>query len=308
MKIFITGVSGFAGTSLVRYFNDVKGVSLVGHSREVIKTTEKFKEYNVQIVPDCTADIFDKLAVDCIIHLAGIAHDLSNTYGPSDYYEVNNNNTRKVYNEFLKSKVKKFIFLSSIKAAVDIASSPVDETVVPSPVTDYGKSKHFAEQYIQEQPLPKDKSYYIFRPCMIHGAGNKGNLNLLYKFVKSRLPYPLGAFKNQRSFLNVDNFNFIIHEFAAHDHPSGIYHLADPSYLSTTALYKIIATTIGIKPITLNLAPGLLKLAFKLIGKRRMLDKLTENMMVSNEKVVKTIGKSLPVGIEEGVRRTVKSF
>ncbi|MBT1705344.1 NAD-dependent epimerase/dehydratase family protein [Chryseosolibacter indicus] len=308
MKIFITGVSGFAGSSLVRYFNDVKGVSLVGHSREVKKATEKFKGYNIEIVPDYSIEVFNRLGIDCIIHLAGIAHDLSNTYGPSDYYEVNNNSTRRLYDEFLQSNVKKFIFISSIKAAVDTASSPVDEGVEPSPVSDYGKSKFMAEQYIQQQKLSENKSYYIFRPCMIHGPGNKGNLNLLYKFVKARLPYPFGGFRNKRSFLSVDNFTFIVHEFTMGNYASGIYHLADDGYLSTTELYKIISKTIGINPISLNIPPAVLRQVFNVIGKRRMLDKLTEDMMVSNEKVVKAIGKPLPIGIEEGVRRTINSF
>lgn len=79
----------------------------------------------------------------------------------------------------MKSKTKKFIFFSTAKAAADKVDGIQTEDVVPSPVGPYGESKIAAEKYIQEH-LVKEKQVYILRPCMIHGPGNKGNLNLLY--------------------------------------------------------------------------------------------------------------------------------
>lgn len=79
----------------------------------------------------------------------------------------------------MKSKAKKFIFFSTAKAAADKVDGVLTEDVVPTPVGPYGESKIAAEKYIQEH-LVVDKQVYILRPCMIHGPGNKGNLNLLY--------------------------------------------------------------------------------------------------------------------------------
>ncbi|MGK4422647.1 hypothetical protein ACSLVQ_30785, partial [Klebsiella pneumoniae] len=72
-------------------------------------------------------------------------------------------------------------------------------------ITHYGKSKLLSEQFILSQDIPKGKRVYILRPCMIHGPNNKGNLNLLYEIVKKRIPWPLGMFKNKRSFCSIDN-------------------------------------------------------------------------------------------------------
>lgn len=307
-RILITGVSGFAGTGLVKYLHDKPGIALFGHSRTPEKTREQFKAFNIEIVHDWSAGLFDRLGIDTIIHLAGIAHDLSNQYKDEDYYRVNDQNTRRLYDAFLQSKAQKFIFLSSIKAAVDVASHPVEETVACAPVTPYGMSKRQAEMYIESQPLPSGKRFYILRPCMIHGPGNKGNLNLLYKYVKTGLPYPLAAFTNQRSFLNADNFNFILHRFIEGNIDSGIYHLADEGFLSTTELYQLIATASGRKPRVWSVSPALIRLMFRLLSKTRMLDKLTENMTVSNAKLLKQIGKPLPVSIREGIVNTIKSF
>ena len=106
-----------------------------------------------------------------------------------------------------------------------------------------------AEEYIQSQHLPEGKSYYILRPCMIHGTGNKGNLNLLYKFVKKGIPYPLAVFDNQRWFLSVENLCFIISEIIDRDNiPGGIYHIADDETLSTNEVVSILASSLNVKP------------------------------------------------------------
>jgi nucleoside-diphosphate-sugar epimerase len=307
-NILITGVSGFLGKGLVRYLGSLKDVMLFGHSRDPEKTTSEFQDSRITILKNCTTEQLNAHKIDCIIHLAGIAHDLSNQYKPEDYYRVNDENTRQVYQEFLKSAAQKFIFLSSIKAAVDTASEPVTETVVCQPVTPYGKSKQQAEVYIAQQPLPPEKRYYIVRPCMIHGPGNKGNLNLLYKYVTSGLPFPLGAFRNHRSFLSADNFNFSILQLITQEVESGIYHLADNGFLSTSELYKIIAGALGKKGRVLKIPQPLIRLLFGLIGKSAMLHKLTEDMMVSNQKLLHQIKEPLPIAIEDGLRSTIKSF
>ena len=143
---------------------------------------------------------------------------------------------------------------------------------------------------------------------MVHGPGNKGNLNLLYKYVKTGLPFPLGSFKNQRSFLSVDNFIFVLSRLINESIPSGIYHLADDGSLSTADLFRIIARTLGKSPRVFNIAPGILKAGFGVLKKGRMLNKLTEDMLVSNQKIKQHLGAPLPVTIEQGLVKTISSF
>lgn len=59
-----------------------------------------------------------------------------------------------------------------------------------------------AEDYILAH-LPLDKKVYILRLCMIHGLGNKGNLNLLYGLVSRGIPFAVGDYDNSRSFLRI---------------------------------------------------------------------------------------------------------
>ncbi|HEV8512984.1 MAG TPA: NAD-dependent epimerase/dehydratase family protein, partial [Cyclobacteriaceae bacterium] len=119
-RILITGVTGFVGTNMVNYFSNFRDYEIIGHSRDVVKAKEQFNSNNLEIIEGYSAALLDKLNINYVIHLAGIAHDLSNQYKPEDYYRVNFEGTKLIYDEFLKSNASKFLFVSSIKAAVDI--------------------------------------------------------------------------------------------------------------------------------------------------------------------------------------------
>jgi nucleoside-diphosphate-sugar epimerase len=294
MKITLTGASGFAGTNLLQYLKkfDIQKLSLRYQQSQQI----------------------DLENTDAIIHLSGKAHDLKKVSQSQDYYNANFELTKQLYDAFLKSEAKKFIFISSVKAAADTVVGILKEDMMPHPQTHYGKSKLMAEQYIQAQDLPEGKAYYILRPCMIHGPGNKGNLNLLYQLVKRGIPYPLASFENQRSFLSVENLCFVIKEILEHDIPSGIYNLADDESLSTNELVKEIALTLNLKPKLWKIPASFIKSAakigdqFSLPLNTERLTKLTENYVVSNQKIKAALGKELPISTREGLKKTISSF
>lgn len=294
MTLTLTGSSGFAGTNLSNY---LKGFNIQPLSLRY--------QPNQQIQLGNT---------DAIVHLAGKAHDLKNVSQPEDYYQANFELTKQLYDAFLKSDATKFIFISSVKAVADGVSAILTEDEKPNPQTHYGKSKRIAEEYIQAQHLPKGKKYYILRPCMIHGPGNKGNLNLLYQLVKKGIPYPLAAFDNRRSFLSVENLCFLIKELLEQDIPTGTYNIADDDSLSTTELVTLIAQTLHQKPRLWDIpAPLINALAkagdyLKLPLNSEKLQKLTENYCVSNQKIKEALGKDLPITARDGLRRTIRSF
>jgi len=307
-RILITGVTGFVGSNLVKHFSSLQNYAILGHSRDIRKAREQFGPYTPEIIDDCSASSLNRSGIDYVIHLAGIAHDLSNQFKPEDYYKVNFEGTKLLFDEFLKSNASKFIFVSSIKAAVDVTRDLVNEEVIPNPVTDYGKSKLKAEQYIQSRATVPGKHYYILRPAMIHGPGNKGNLNLLYRFVKSGIPFPFGKFDNQRSFLSIDNFIFIAQQLLEHEIKSGIYHLADNGFLSTKELYEAVAIAIGKPPRIMSIPRSWIQFFASALRKQHLVNKLTENMMVSNKKIISNLNGDLPIEIREGISKTIQSF
>lgn len=298
-RVLITGISGFVGTHLTHYFGNSEEIILLGHGRKQVS--------GITMIKDLQSDTLRENNVDVVIHLAGIAHDLSNQYTSDDYYRVNYENTKTLVDEVLRSNVSKFIFVSSIKAVVDVSSIPADESIVPNPVTDYGKSKLKAEEYIQSKSWA-EKSFYIFRPAMMHGSGNKGNLNLLYRYAKSGVPFPFGAYQNQRSFHSIGNFCYVVKSVIENKIASGLYHLADDGFLSTVELYQLISKTIGKKPSVWNLPVQLIDSFSSMAGKKQMVSKLTEDMMVSNKKIVTALVQPFPIGLKEGLEKTIRSF
>lgn len=289
--IYLTGASGFVGKSVLNYFG--------GNRVNVSKRGDEYKIGSSSVV----------------IHLSGKAHDLKNTSTPYEYYQVNTELTKKAFDEFLVAEAKVFITLSSVKAVVDQIEGELSEEQHPNPLTHYGKSKLLAEQYILSQPIPESKRVYILRPCMIHGPGNKGNLNLLYGLVSKGLPWPLGSFENFRSYLSIENLCFIIRELIEReDIPSGVYNAADDIPLSTNDVIKMIAESKGKKARILNLSKNIIKVLarvgdfLKLPLNSERLQKLTESYVVSNSKVKEAIGKPLPVSSKEGLIRTFRSF
>jgi nucleoside-diphosphate-sugar epimerase len=150
---------------------------------------------------------------------------------------------------------------------------------------------------------------------MIHGLGNKGNLNLLYKLVSKRIPWPLGAFENKRSYCSIGNLMFIFKELIERDDiPSGVYNVADDEPLSTNQLIGLIAQSQNRSPTIWNISKKLIG-GVAIIGdklhlplKTERLQKLTSSYIVSNDKIKAAIGKPLPISSKDGLMKTFQSF
>jgi len=326
MNILITGASGFVGSHLVPHFAEK------GHTLDVLDLG--------QSVPDCVRKSFhwdglnqvDLCVYDAVIHLAGMAHDVRGKANEDLYMNVNYGLTKDVFTRFLETrscasgqmaKPRSFVFFSTVKAVADrVEGDVLTEDAVPNPVGPYGKSKFKAEQFIREslekagagagsQPV----NVYIFRPSMIHGPGNKGNLNLLYQVVRRGIPWPLGSLDNKRSFTSVRNLCVLVERVAAGEIPSGVYHVADDAPVSTNRLIELICQSLGKRPKIIHLSPKLIK-SFTRIGdvlhlplNSLRLQKLTENYVVSNRKLKDALGmNAMPYTTEEELLLTLESF
>ena len=306
MKILITGINGFVGSNITPYLKTdhiIYGLDIVSKPIDGVNHTYNWNQ------------IHEISEIDAIIHLTGKAHDTENASNPKEYFDVNVGLTKTIFDHFLESEARIFIFFSSVKAVADtVKNQELTEDDTPDPKTPYGQSKLEAEQYILSQPNPKGKLIYILRPAMIHGPGNKGNLNLLYKLIDKGIPYPLGSFHNQRSFMSIGNLNFIISNLIEKQIPSGIYQVADTEPLSTNEIIKLIAVSTGKKSKIWNVPKLIIKLAASIgdliplpINSEKV-KKLTENYLVSNKKITTGLGLKLPVTASEGLKVTLSSF
>ena len=339
MHILITGIHEFVGSNLVAALkgrHELYGLDIVAPDKEGVVKTFSWED----ITPENKSGLPH---FDAIIHLAGKAHDVKNRSAAREYFDINTGLTRKAFDYFLLSGAKKFIFFSSVKAAADfVEGNELTEDVVPMPVGPYGESKIAAENYIRETfenyragllsrqdpskktnmikgsdwpDAPDGKQVYILRPCMIHGPGNKGNLNLLYNVVRRGIPWPLGGFENRRTFTSIDNLIFILRGLLEKEVSSGIYHIADDEAVSTNRTVELICASLGRTPHIWRINKGFISICatvcnvFALPLNHDRLTKLTENYVVSNTKIKHALGiDRLPITAEEGLLRTLESF
>ena len=316
MNILITGVHGFVGSSLVMALKSqhaLYGLDIVSLDKDGIINSLSWEDVGPESFPMQNLPHFD-----AIIHLAGKAHDTKNQSTAQSYFDINTGLTQKIFDFFLESSAKKFIFFSSVKAAADsVVGDMLTEDVIPAPVGPYGESKIKAEEYIKEhlEYSTTEKQVYILRPCMIHGPGNKGNLNLLYNVVKKGIPWPLGDFENRRSFTSIDNLCCVIEGLLNQDVPTGIYHMGDDEALSTNELIAIMCEAMEKQPRIwkmnkrfMEACAGLGTLLHLPLNTER-LRKLTENYVVSNAKIKAALGiDKMPVTAKEGLIKTIRSF
>ena len=276
----MTGSHGFVGTNLI----------------EALGTTCHIIRWDARE---------DKPLTECdaVIHLAGLAHDTKHTIEDEKYFEVNTELTKRIYDRFLESKAKKFIFFSSIKAK--------------DGDTAYARSKKAAEEYILNTDYTDDtdKRVYILRPCMIHGKGNKGNLNLLVKCVKKGWPWPLAAFENKRSYASIGNVSYIVEQLLSKNVESSVYEVCDDEPVSTNDMIDIIYESMGRKARMLRVPRLLMKFGARIgdllqlpLNSER-LRKLTGNYIIDNSKIKQALGiETLPVDAKDGLRRTFQSM
>lgn len=298
MDIQLTGVTGFVGTNLTTYL-EAKGHTIKAISLRDTAWHEKFW-----------------IDAQAVIHLAGKAHDTSNTSAEEEYFNVNRDLTVEVFKKFLDSDIKDFFYFSSVKAVADTVEGVLTEDTIANPLTPYGKSKLEAENILLNTPLPVGKRLFIIRPCMIHGSGNKGNLNLLYKVVRKGLPWPLAAFHNNRSFISIDNLCYLIDQMIRNPGlPSGVYNFADDEVLSTNDVISITSAALGKKAKLWKTPKGFVNKLAKIgdvcslpLNSER-LKKLTESYVVSNQKIKDALGiDKLPLTARDGMEKTIRSF
>ena len=314
MKILITGVHGFVGSNLVKSLgenHEIYGLDIISSEKSGIIKTFSWDDLDSGNIPE----------IEAVIHLAGKAHDTKNKAQSEVYFKVNTELTKKIFDWFSARNASKFIFFSSVKAAVDkVPGDVLTEDVEVNPVGPYGESKILAEKYIQqaldESPERYDgRDVIILRPCMIHGPGNKGNLNLLYGVISKGIPWPLGAFENKRTFTSIDNLSFVIGKLLNTKVDSGIYNMADDEALSTNELIDVMCKAMGKNSHIWKLPINLIKIGARFGDFLHLplntfrLGKLTENYVVSNNKIKRALEiEQMPINAREGLTDTIKSF
>lgn len=305
MKVLISGAYGFVGMNLSAYLVKQGITCWALDLNNQGGAYERFFSWD-------ELDSIPWQDVDAVVHLAGKAHDTKNTSEPKAYFDVNLGLTKKLFLA-CKDRVQAFVFFSSVKACADTVEGILTEDVEPNPMTPYGQSKWQAEQFLEKEQ--STTMVYRVRPAMIHGLGNKGNLNLLYGMATRGIPWPLGAFDNQRSFCSIENVCAVVRQLIIGNVVSGVYQVADDETLSVNTLIALIAESRKRTPSIIKVPADLIRFGARVgdilhlpLNSER-LKKLTESYVVSNVKIKEALGwTEMPVSSRNGLMRTFESF
>jgi len=305
VRFLVSGASGFVGSNLVPVLEQ-KGhrVETLDRSRSTRRDAYTWDE-----------EAWNASRADVWIHLAGMAHDVKARSLTEAYSQVNTGLTERFFSAFRGSTSGSLLlYVSSVKAAASVVEGRLREDDRQELTDPYGMSKRAAEDAMLAADLD-DKRLVILRPCMIHGPGNRGNLNLLYRMVRRGVPYPLAAFDNRRSLLSIDNFCAVVETIARTSIDNGVYNLADDEPLSTVEIVRMIAEVEGTTTRIWRMPPDLIRWIARLGDLIHLplttarLRKLTESYVVSNDKVKRALGwQRLPVSARDGLIKTIRSF
>jgi nucleoside-diphosphate-sugar epimerase len=294
LNVLITGSTGFIGNHLKNTF--ASEFNLILPSRDELNSDTLLNNINV------------------VIHLAGIAHDTADTFDFSQYNTSNTILTNTLFDKFIKSNSAVFIFMSSILVLSSFSSVPLTEDMTPNPLSFYAKSKYESELYIYDYNLPHGKRFYILRTPLVYGGGNKGNLILLYDFIKKIPFWPLGNYFSFKSFCDIRNISFVIKKMIINqDIENGIYHIADNEAYNLNNLYLSISNKEGKIPRLLKFPKFLVELicligsVFNFSFNLYRLKKITSTLLVSNSKVKIAINSELPYGSIEDLMQSFNS-
>ncbi len=150
---------------------------------------------------------------------------------------------------------------------------------------------------------------------MIHGKGVKGNLPLLFKYVKKGWPWPLAAFENRRRYASMGNVSYVVSELLKKDVASGTYNICDDESVSTNDLIRMMSEALGREAKMLNIPKGIIRIGAKLGGVLHLplnterLNKLTGDSMVDNSEIKGTLAISqMPIKATDGLKFTIQEM
>ena len=305
MKLLLTGSNGFLGQYLSQFLAE-KDYSVLAHIRKA-QTFDHPNIHNINFDLNDNLDNIDLNQVEVIIHCAGRAHVMNETAASplEAYRQTNVQGTLNLAHKAVKSGVKRFIYLSSIKVngeqTTTQAFHPNDDVRTEDP---YGLSKYEAEQALLELSKNTGLEVVIIRPVLIYGPNVKANFKSMVNLASKKLPLPIGCLDNKRSMVSVYNLADMIHVCMTHPNANGeVFIASDQDDISVKQLFEKLAHYQNNKLLMLPVPKSLIGFLASLVGKKSVASRLCSELVVDSSKNTKVLGWTAPYTVDASLEK-----
>jgi nucleoside-diphosphate-sugar epimerase len=319
--ILVTGAGGFVGKAVVS--------ELARRGTPCRAVTRRPREgyYSIGHIDPATDWTHALHEVETVVHLASRAHVLNekvlktalNERGatetvagsPACFQSTDVDATLNLARQAARAGARRFVFISSIKVNGEATrpGRPFTAEDASDPQNPYAQSKFDAERRLFALSAETGLEVSVIRPPLVYGPGVKANFATMMEWVNRGIPLPLGAVKNRRSFVFVDNLADLIILTAVHPKAGGqVFLVSDGEDISTTELLERMAQARGRTSWVIPVPAPLLKFAATALGQRDVTSRLTDSLQVDIGKTRDLLGWAPRISVDEGLRRTARSF
>ena len=309
MKILVTGANGFIGSALIKYFSNMPEIKVVGMVRRLDHVSSDNIEFRVWDMCCPNKTHLDLSDIDVIIHTAGRTHkrNSSSDVFLREFRRVNTDATLDLAKLAAASKVKRFVFLSSIKASVGNSNvrMPFSKKNMGKLTDENGISKYKAEIGLMKISNASGLEVTIVRPPIVYGPGVKGNFNTLIKILSMRFPLPLGSVtNNRRSMIGIDNLMSFLGVCVNHPNAANnLFFVSDNNDLSTFQLLTLLGKALNKPALLIKFPVPFLVLIAKLIGAKHIAKRITGSLRVDISMTLKELNWTPPFSVEKSLQK-----
>lgn len=309
--IAVTGANGFVGGALYRSLQQA-GFRVVPLVRSLEHAAELDSPVPVGHIDTNTQWTKALQGVQCVIHCAARVHVMNDqSLDPlAEFRKVNTAGTQALAEQAAACGVKRLVFVSTVKVMGERTEpgKPFQASDSPAPLDPYSQSKWEAELALQAVSLETGMEITIVRPPLVYGPGVGGNFEQLLRLVGKGLPLPLGAIRNRRSLIALDNLAHLLTICATHPQAANETFLVSDGWApSTTELIRAVAVAQKRKARLWPVPPRILRLAGQLTGRLAQIERLTDSLEVDDRKTRHLLDWQPPITFEEGIQRTLRT-